>query len=175
MACSKENFYFYPEVTISMLRSLALTKKIIQTKYPSFEYTVFHDTPVTPLNKPLHECKLALLTTGGLHLKTDKPFDTKFPGGDCSFRMLPNTVKHEDIMVTHESYDHKFIKEDLNCVFPIDRMREFVREGKIKSLSEEHYSFMGHIYVTGPLLENSTKVGRRLKELGVDIAFLTPT
>lgn len=158
-----------------MLNSLAITKTLIQRKYPPFEYTVFYDTPVTPLKKPLNECKLALLTTGGLHLKTDKPFDTKYLQGDCSYRMLPNDVTHEDIMVSHESYDHKFINEDLNCVFPIDRIREYLKEGKIKSLSEEHYSFMGHIFETGPLIENSRTVGKRLKELGVDIAFLTPT
>lgn len=158
-----------------MIKSLALTKKLIQKKYPAFEYTVMNDTPVAPLKKPLKECKLALLTTGGLHLKTDTPFDTKHIEGDCSFRMIPGDVTHQDIMVTHESYDHQFINADLNCVFPIDRMREYVRDGKIGSLSEEHYSFMGHIYVTGPLLENSKKAGQRLKELGVDIAFLTPT
>ena len=160
---------------LSMIKSLALTKKLIQKKYPAFEYTVCKDTPVTPLRKPLKDCRLALLTTGGLHLKTDTPFDTKHIEGDCSFRILPGQVKHEDLMVTHESYDHQFINADLNCVFPIDRMREYVSQGKINSLSEEHYSFMGHIYVTGPLLENSKKVGTRLKELGVDIAFLTPT
>ncbi len=150
-------------------------KNYIRKKYPPFEYTVCDAPLVTPLVKPLSECKLALVTTGGLHLKTDEPFDTKFIEGDCSYRIIPNSVKHEEIMVTHESYDHRFINEDLNCVFPIDRMREFVQEGKIKSLSEEHYSFMGHIYETGPLVENSKKVGSRLKELGVDIAFLTPT
>jgi D-proline reductase (dithiol) PrdB len=158
-----------------MIKSLVLTKKLIQRKYPAFEYTVFHDTPVTPLKKALKDCKLALLTTGGLHLKTDTPFDTKHREGDCSFRMLPGNVTHQDIMVTHESYDHQFINADLNCVFPIDRMKEYVSKGTIHSLSEEHYSFMGHIYVTGPLLENSKKVGERLKELNVDIAFLTPT
>lgn len=150
-------------------------KNYIRKKYPPFEYTVSDDPTVTPLTKPLNECKLALVTTGGLHLKNDIPFDTKFIEGDCSYRILPNNVKHEDIMITHESYDHRFINEDLNCVFPIDRMREFVQEGKIKSLAEEHYSFMGHIYETALLLENSIKVGERLKELGVDIAFLTPT
>ncbi len=150
-------------------------KNLIRKKYPPFNFTVMHDTPVTPLTKPLNECKLAIVTTGGLHLKTQEPFDTKFIEGDCSYRMLPNSVNHEDIMVTHESYNHEFINKDLNCVFPIDRMREFEAEGKIKSLSEEHYSFMGHIYETGPLIENSRKVGKRLKELGVDIAFLTPT
>jgi D-proline reductase (dithiol) PrdB len=152
-----------------------LTKKLIQKKYPPFEYTFFQDTPVTPLRKPLHECKLALITTGGLHLKTDAPFDTKHLGGDNSFRMLPGDIRHDQIMVTHESYDHKFINADLNCVFPIDRIREYVAEGKIKSLSEEHYSFMGHIFVTDPLINNARTVGKRLKELGVDIAFLTPT
>jgi D-proline reductase (dithiol) PrdB len=89
---------------------------LIRRKYPDFEYSVFHNTPITPLSKPLSECKLALVTTGGLHLKKDSPFDTKFKGGDCSYRMLPNDVKHEDIMMTHKSYDHKFINEDLNCV-----------------------------------------------------------
>jgi len=158
-----------------MLKSLAVTKKLIQQKYPAFDYTVFKDTPITNLNKPLNECKLALLTTGGLHLKSDLPFDTKYLEGDCSFRILPGAVITEDITVTHESYDHKFINADLNCVFPLDRMKEYVNEGKIKSLSEEHYSFMGHIFVTGPLLDNSRKAGKRLKELGVDIAFLTPT
>jgi D-proline reductase (dithiol) PrdB len=158
-----------------MIKSLDVTKKLIQIKFPAFEYTAFDDTPITPLFKPLKDCSLALLTTGGIHLKTDTPFDTKYPGGDCSYRMIPGGVKHKDIMVTHEFYDHKFINADINCVFPIDRMREYVSEGKIGRLSEEHYSFMGHIYVTGPLIENAGKVGNRLKGLGVDIAFLTPT
>ncbi len=158
-----------------MSNLLDKTRNTIREKYPAFEYTVCVDTPVTPLEKPLADCKLALLTTGGLHLKSDVPFDTKYLEGDCSHRMLPGDVRHEDISVTHESYDHKFIDADLNCVFPIERMREYVQEGKLGSLSEEHYSFMGHIYVTGPLLENAGKVGSRLRDLGVDIAFLTPT
>lgn len=158
-----------------MLNSLNITLQLIKRKYPDFEYSVFRDTPITPLKRPLNECRLALVTTGGLHLKKDKPFDTKYPGGDCSFRMVPNSVRHEDLMVTHESYDHKFINKDLNCVFPIERMKEYVQEGRIKSLSEEHYSFMGHIYIPGPLHESSRTVGKRLRGLGVDIVFLTPT
>ena len=158
-----------------MIKSLALTREIVRKKYPSFEYTIFSNTPVTPLTTPLNDCKLALLTTGGLHLKTDPPFNTSHKEGDCSYRMLPGDMQHKDILVSHQSYDHTFINEDINCVFPIDRMREYVKKGTIKSLSEEHYSFMGHLYVTDTLLENARKVGKRLKKLGVDIAFLTPT
>jgi len=158
-----------------LIISVKLAEKLIQREYPDFEFTLFSDTPVTPLTKLLNECKLALVTTGGLHLKTDHPFDFSIKAGDSSYRMLPGDMTHNDIQISHMWYDHKFINEDLNCVFPIDRMREYVKEGKIKSLSEEHYSFMGHIFETGPLIENSRIVGQRLRELGVDIAFLTPT
>ncbi len=54
-------------------------------------------------------------------------------------------------------------------------MREYVKKGTIGSISEEHYSFMGHIYKTGELEKSSKKLGRMLKESGVNIAFLTPT
>ena len=137
-----------------MINRLKITTSLIKRKRPDFEFTVYHDTHITPLAKPLTKCKLALITTGGLHLKTDKPFDLNITDGDCSYRLLPNNVRHEDLMVSHKWFNHKFINADLNCVFPINRMREYVKKGTIKSLSEEHYSFMGHIYVAGPLLEN---------------------
>ena len=158
-----------------MKSPLDKTRDAIRKKYPAFEYTVLDDTPVTPPGKPLEECTLALLTTGGLHLRTDEPFDTQYLKGDCSYRMIPGDVRHEDLAVSHESYDHRYVNADLNCVFPIDRMREYAREGRIGALSERHYSFMGHVLETGPLLENARAVGRLLRTGGVDLAFLTPT
>ena len=158
-----------------MINSFKLTEKLVRKNYPSFKFTVFSDTHITSLNKPLHECKLALLTTGGLHLRTDPPFDFSIKEGDSSYIMLPGDMNHRHMKVSHKWYDHKFINEDINCVFPIDRMREYVDEDRIGSLSEEHYSFMGHIYDTDKLMVNAKKLGKHLKDLGVDVAFLTPT
>lgn len=158
-----------------MFNNLSITKTLIRRHCPDFNFTEFQKTPITPLVKPLNQCKLALITTGGLHLKTDIPFKTTTRDGDCSYRKLPVDVTPEDIAVSHRWYNHKFINEDLNCVFPIDRMREQVKEGTIDSLSQEHYSFMGHIYKTGALIKNAEKVGKQLKESGVDIVFITPT
>ena len=158
-----------------MLTSLKITLALIKRHYADFEFRVFRDTPVTPLPKPLNKCRAALITTGGLHLKSDKPFDQNIKDGDSSYRMIPAVIKAEEMHIAHKWYNHKFINADLNCVFPIDRMREYVKNGTIGSLSEEHYSFMGHIYKTGELIKNSKKLGRILKENGVDIAFLTPT
>lgn len=158
-----------------MLSKLRITTALIKRRRPDFEFRTFRNTPITPLTKSLDKCKLALITTGGLHLKTDIPFDHTTRGGDCSYRKLPGDIMQENIAISHKWYNHKFINADLNCVFPIDRMREYVKKGTIKSLSEEHFSFMGHIYDTDPLIKNAKKVGKRLREIGVHIAFITPT
>jgi D-proline reductase (dithiol) PrdB len=152
------------------------TRKEIQKKVPEFQFSTFSTSPWTPLTKDIRECKAALITTGGLHLKTDVPFDTRYLEGDCSYRQLPNTVTADEIMVTHESYDHRHINKDLNCVFPIDRFRELERDHVIRSLASTHYSFMGHIYVTEPLVnETALEVAQKILADKVDFAFLTPT
>ena len=158
-----------------MLSKLKITTALIKRRHPDFKFKTFRNTPITPLSKPLNQCKLALITTGGLHLRTDIPFDLNNRDGDCSYRKLPGDVRHDDIAISHKWYNHKFINADLNCVFPIDRMREYLKKGTIKSLSEEHYSFMGHIFNTDVLTKNVKKVGKRLQELGVNIVLITPT
>jgi D-proline reductase (dithiol) PrdB len=158
-----------------MINSLKITEALIRRKRPEFRFRVFQDTTVTPLAKPLKKCKAALITTAGLHLKTDKPFDLNLKNGDSSYRILPAEVRNEDMHVSHKWYNHKFIQADLNCVSPIDRMKEYVKKGKIRSLADEHYSFMGHIYETTSLIKHSRELGKRLKKLDVDIVFLTPT
>ncbi|MEW6599860.1 MAG: glycine/sarcosine/betaine reductase selenoprotein B family protein [Nitrospirota bacterium] len=158
-----------------MINYLVITKSLINRRRPDFEFTVFNNSPVTPLSKPLNKCKLSIVTTGGIHLKNDIPFDLSLKDGDCTYRILPKEISLDEIAVSHKWYNHKFINKDINCVFPIDRMKEYVQKGVIHSISEEHLSFMGHIYFTAPLLKQSLKAGRYLKKLGVDIAFLTPT
>ena len=49
---------------------------------PAFEHD---DSPFAPLRKPLSEAKVALVTTAGLHLRGDRPFDS----GDQSYRVIP--------------------------------------------------------------------------------------
>jgi len=158
-----------------MTISLKITLGLIRRSRPGFNFMTFDDTPITRLSRPLNECRLALVTTGGLHLKSDSPFDVSQKQGDCSYRILPGDFRRDEIMVSHKWYNHKFINTDLNCVFPLDRMKEYVSRGIIHSLSDEHYSFMGHIYEAKPLIESARKAGERLRQLGVDIVFLTPT
>ena len=137
------------------------------------------DTPWTPMAKPLSESKLALVTTAGLHVRGDKPFIQEHTkGGDTSFRVIPRSAGAADIIQSHTSlgFDHTGIYRDINVTFPIDRLPELVEQGKIGSLSDNYYSFMGALRdVTGIIEHSGPEVARRLKAEGVDVVLLTPT
>ena len=135
------------------------------------------DTPWTAMVKPLSESKVGLVTTAGLHVRGDKPFVTA-DGGDTSFRVIPRSTGANDILQSHTSigFDHTGIYRDINVTFPIDRLPELVDQGKIGSLSDNYYSFMGALRdVTGIIEESGPEVARRLKDEGVDVVLLTPT
>ena len=136
------------------------------------------DTPWAPMAKPLSQSKLGLVTTAGLHLRTDKPFIAFHEGGDTSFRVIPRSAKADEILQSHTSigFDHTGIYRDINVTFPIDRLQELVDQKKIGSLSDNYYSFMGALRDVSDIVENTgPEVARRLKDEGVEVVLLTPT
>ena len=48
--------------------------------------------PWTPFRKKIEESRLALITTGGVHLKEQPAFDMFDPGGDPSFQSAGGMV-----------------------------------------------------------------------------------
>ncbi len=79
--------------------------------------------PWTPISKSLSECKIALLTTGGVHLKDDLPFNMEDKDGDPSFRRIPSSIDPSDLTITHDYYNHSDADKDINLVFPIEILR----------------------------------------------------
>jgi D-proline reductase (dithiol) PrdB len=47
------------------------------------------------------------------------------------------------MMVSHGGYDNGDVNKDINCMFPIDRVRELAEEGFIKGIAEVNVGFMG--------------------------------
>ena len=133
------------------------------------------DVPWTPFKKDLDKCKIALVTTAGVHLKNQPPFDLLNPKGDYSYRVLPKLIRPEDYIISHSHYDHKDAERNLNIVLPLDRLAELEEEGIIGEVAENHYSFMGHIHDTDSLIKKSSKeIAEKLLEEGVDVVILTP-
>jgi D-proline reductase (dithiol) PrdB len=139
----------------------------------SFAAQVNETSPFVRLSKPLAACRIAIVTTAGLHRRDDKPFGP----GDQSYRVIPGTTPSQDIIQSHTSigFDRVPIMRDLNVTFPIDRLRELTARGEAATAAN-HYSFMGALRDT-PKLETETgpDVARRLREDGTDVALITPT
>jgi D-proline reductase (dithiol) PrdB len=133
--------------------------------------------PWARLRKPLADCRLALVTTAGVHLGTDPPFDMTDPDGDPSVRTIPATAAPADLTITHRYYDHSAADRDLNVVLPLDRARELAAERRIGGLAPRVYSFMGHIdgrHLRTLMERSAPEVAERLVADGADAVFLTP-
>ena len=151
-----------------------LNRNVLQ----SFPCVESDTTPWQPLRQALSESTLALVTSAGLHLKSDPPFVTDPKQGDTSYRIIPSTAMASDIAQSHTSigFDRTAIYQDLNVSFPMDRLRELVDKGVIGRLAPNFYSFMGALRNPRGILEDSgPTVARRLQDEGVDAVFLTPT
>ena len=136
--------------------------------------------PWTPLSKPLADCTVALISSGGIALKTDRPFDQEGERqnpwwGDPSYRVLPNTVTEKDVRVYHLHIDPRYAEQDLNCLFPLQRLQELEQAGEIGRVAERHYSIMGYILQPEELLEQTVPaIIRDLREEHADVVVLVP-
>ncbi len=133
--------------------------------------------PSAPLDKPLSEAKIALVSSAGFVLPDQEPFDESIRGGDPSFREIPGDTDVSTLVDTHrsESFDHTGLARDPNLAFPLDRLRELARSGRIGSVSRRHLSFMGSITAPGRLTgRTAPQAARGLVEEGVETALLVP-
>jgi D-proline reductase (dithiol) PrdB len=125
--------------------------------------------------KPLSQSRVSLVTSTGVHLRSQDPFDVKSDYGDWSFRVIPSDADTNDFLISDAHYDHSEADQDINCVFPITHLWSLKSEGVIGDISKSFYSFMG--FIPDPTrLKNETapQVARLLKKEGVDVLFLTP-
>ncbi len=136
--------------------------------------------PWTPLRKPIAATTFALMTSAGISLKTDAPFDVEREKreptwGDPSSRQIPKTAAEADIDVNHLHINTDYIKQDLNVMLPLQRFREFEQEGIIGRLASTCYSYYGFQLDPTRLLEQTMPaVAARMKAEKVEAVLLTP-
>ncbi|WP_186725603.1 glycine/sarcosine/betaine reductase selenoprotein B family protein [Planomicrobium sp. CPCC 101110] len=131
--------------------------------------------PGTTVQKPIKACTVALISTAGVHLKTDPPFDIDNPAGDPTFRLIPGNTEETDLTVTHIYYDTKYAKTDPSIVFPLTQLRELAASGEIGAVAKVNIGLNGGILDT-ELVERDAipQVVEFFQNENIDVALLVP-
>lgn len=113
--------------------------------------------PFTPFDGDLSKATVSLVTAAGVHLRDQEPFNIADELGDLGYRVIPEDVESEQLMVTHHHYDHRDADKDINVVFPIDALRELQADGFIKAIAKKHIGYMGYTMQLKAMYEGTAR------------------
>lgn len=144
----------------------------LRTTLGGLKSFAFDDVPwTTP--KPLHESRVAIVTTAGLRVENNADWNA----GDQGFTQIPHDAENLTLAHYSPNFDRVGWVLDKNVVFPIDRLNELAEDGIIGSVANTHISFMGaqpdHTLET-IRLDSGPAAAKLLKDDEVDLVLLTP-
>jgi D-proline reductase (dithiol) PrdB len=114
--------------------------------FPPYQWSSFDFSPWASFQKPLREATIALVSSAGVFHEDQTPFNP-WAVNDLSFREIPKDTPMDRLKLHHNYFDHRDALKDLNCVFPLERLREMEAEGVIGALAPTVISLgMGRLY-----------------------------
>jgi len=151
----------------------------LQGKEYETEYAMpsFDRVPPADALLDLGHKTIAIVTSGGIVPKTnpdrvESSSASKF--GKYSIKGIDDLTA-EDYETAHGGYDPVYANEDPDRVMPLDVMRDMEREGIIGHIYEWFYSTVGNGTSVGNSRAFGIRIGKELKEAGVDAVLLTST
>ncbi len=130
--------------------------------------------PYTPLFKSLDKMNFSIVTTAGVRLNTQEPYNDE---GDERFYVIPGDVKKDDLTINYASpanYDFSDSLKDVNIVFPIDRLRELAEAGVIGGVAKKHIGLMGYTMRLKKIYEETVPaIAKELERSNTDGVILT--
>ncbi len=153
----------------------SLNKSYQSQGFPPYKWSEFESSPWTPLNKSLNQSTIAVISSAGIFREDQEPFDP-WAVNDLSFREIPVDTSRDKLKLHHNYFDHRDALKDLNCVFPVQRLKEFEEEKIIEKLAPVAVSLgMGRLYKRTALQNETTpQIVECLQRQNVDAAFLVP-
>lgn len=161
-----------------LLASLASrSPRIAQMLAKGYQPDESREIPFVLPEKPLKECRVAIVTTAGVHHVDQTPFDMDDQSGDPTFRIIDANRPDNELTVTHNYYNIAGALKDINVVFPLARFRELAEENIIGETARYHYGFMGHItghHISTLINKTAPEAAADLRAKEVDCVLLTP-
>jgi len=143
----------------------------LYSDFTPYRWVENESAPFTPLTKPVAQCRIAMISSGGIMYR-DQP---RFHREDASYRRIPIHARPDELSVWHFGYPTRDAERDANCVFPLQRMRELEAAGVIGALVDPAFSFMGGIYSARKVRDElAPQIIDELKRARADAFFLVP-
>jgi len=140
---------------------------------PQYQWSTFQDAPFTPMKKALKESRIGLISSCGVYQKDQPPLNPI--KNDLTYREIPTGVNPNELRIAHNFYDSTDANKDVNCVFPIERLRELANERFIGGFASPAYSFMGRIFKRVELQDQIIpSLIQKFMESKLDALFLVP-
>lgn len=128
--------------------------------------------PWTPIGKPLAECRVLLVGSGGVYRHGQVAFHTK---DDTSIRLIPSDTSPDELRTAHFAYDQTDARRDPECVFPLGTLRALAASGLIAGVVPTSVAFMGGIYSTRRMAaETAAAIVERCRVERPDLVLLVP-
>ena len=147
--------------------------------YKPYQWAHFEQTPFTPLDKPLSQSRLALITTAAPYLPElgDQGPGAAYNAKAKFFDVLTHNVEPPpDLRISHIGYDRKHCAaDDPQTWLPIPALLQAVEDGLIGSFAHRVIGLPTNRSQRITTEQDAPKVLETLRTLGADVALLVPT
>lgn len=137
-----------------------------------YRWAHHRDAPFCPLTRPLTELRIGLVTSASIVQGEVEPEPFSVPRVVYS---APTEPPPECLYTMHRSWDKEATHtDDLDSYFPVHRLQEAVRAGRLGSLSRRFYGVPTEYSQRKTSEVDAPEILRLCREDGVDIAMLVP-
>lgn len=125
-----------------------LTEKYRSLGFPNYNWSAYDESPFTPFEKPLEESCISMIISSGIFRDDQEPFEPSgWPVNEVGIRLIPKDTDVKRLNLYYNYYDHRDAVKDINCVFPLERLRDFEKEGVVGRVPPSIISLgMGRTY-----------------------------
>jgi len=142
-----------------------------------YAWAYHQEVPFARLEKPLSECRAAVITTAARHQpdKGDQGPHAPYNKEAKFHAVFTDPIdRPADLRISHIGYDRaNTVPDDIDAYFPLARLKEFVAEGRIGSLPPRFYAVPTLRSQRSTVERDAPEIVRLCREDGVDIAVLT--
>ena len=147
--------------------------------FAAYRWAHFVDVPFTPLDTPLARARVALITTAA---PVQPGVGDQGPGAPYNaaakfYKVYSDSTETiPDLRISHVGYDRVHTEaKDPNTWFPLARLQEAVKAGRIGALTEHFQGAPTNRSHRVTMETDAPELLRRCREDGAEAAILVPT